>query len=292
MLAVSIAARFALHGAGCVATKRWMQARLLGTIGPPATQLAATPGRPKKKRATAAAGTSDGLAAAVTTMAKCVATLASTSASTSTPSKDKVPKFTPRKLWAVAGFCQVASPTQIPGIWLKMLRANSREEARQDLQAEINTMIKQFGATEATKVQISLAELDNLLALKLAPSSAFCLDNMHEGALSLESCLPRSNKEIMEMRAAEERLELTPVNQRTYALQEELQKQAGKKKAPTVVMSTFLSTTLVYATTHLAVFGKLNSHAQKTYSIRQMILKKPLEEREAFCTPQNLRFGK
>ncbi|EJK54512.1 hypothetical protein THAOC_25854, partial [Thalassiosira oceanica] len=288
MLAVSIAARFALHGTGCEATKRWMQARLLGTIGPPATQLAATPGRPKKKRANAAAGTSDGLAAAMTAMAKCVATLASTGASTSTPSKDKVPKFTERKLWGVTGFCQVASPTQIPGIWLKMLKADSREEARQDLQAEINNMIKQFGATEANEVQLPLSELDNLLALKLAPTSAFCLDNMHEGALSLESCLPRSNKEIMEMRASEERLELTPENQRTYALQEELQKKAGKKKAPTVVMSTFLSTTLVYAATHLALFGKLNSHAQKTYSIRQMILKKPLEEREAFCTPQNL----
>ena len=113
-----------------------------------------------------------------------------------------------------------------------------------------------------------------------------CAENVHEGALSWEGCLPRTNKEIMEAKAKETALTNTPDGQMTYELQLELQKKAGKKKVPTVDPSIFLSTCLVYAAKHLTVFGKASTHARNVFKVRETILAKPQDHRTSLCAPE------
>ena len=290
VLAIKVEARFSLHGTESKAATKWMSARLLGTIGVPPHHPEANQKRRHSASARAKPANRDGgreMSKALTALATTLTTLASSNTGAAGQAKDRVPKFTQRHLFSIAGFCQLSTPSQIPAIWATILRASSKEEARKDLENEINNVLSSFGATEAPKAHVSMADFTDLLALKLGPTSGdLCAENVHEGALSWEGCLPRTNKELMEAKAKETALTNTPDGQMTYELQLELQKKAGKKKAPTVDPSTFLSTCLVYAAKHLTVFGKTSTHARNVFKVRATILAKPQDHRTSICTPE------
>ena len=83
------------------------------------------------------------------------------------------------------------------------------------------------------------AQIKKILACDFGWGERFSVDNRHEAAMGFHCVLPKTEKEIEDLRDHEEKLNRTPEDTITYDLIIKLQKIEKGKKEPTVECSTF-----------------------------------------------------
>lgn len=258
----------------------WTTARLVATLGAPASQRLAASAPPLQGHAgwramdSISLQTAETLRAVVEALNKGPHVASGGTSSAITNNNKHI--YSEYKLAALQGFCGVAEPQGIPRLWLTFQSARKMEEVRANLKEGMQAFARAQNCEIDGGIFFEKKTLDNLVELKFNPGGGTVVLKSAGMGLSILTCRPVS---AAERELALQREEALLNSKGNWTLEEAFKLKTSNARHPPSTFHKLRVLTSMYASLLFVLFGTKCDQFEKVWNIHNIMKDEDVEEK-------------